>query len=503
MKKLKTSRSCALTFVIAAALTVNLMAQGGFIVDPGTNVTLATGSTIDITDGDLLLRDDLSSAPSFLQKGTLNFTNSGDAKVEQYLTKDVWHIVSPPVNNEVNAAYIWIYLYSFTETTWSWLVMNQPTNQALNPGQGYFAWAYSDDPNGGGYPTSPDSVVMNGILNAQDIDLNLTVTDASPKSGWNLMGNPFPCGLDWNGNADWNLTNLDASIWIWDPASGNHKVWNYNSGGTLNSGEIAATQGFWVHANDTTGATATSMTLPASQRLHSTEAFYKSSGPISPNQLKLKVQGNTPENDECVIGFMEGASSVFNSAYDAKYLEGSETAPSLSVAFFGSNYAMKQLPGWEKFNVVPLDFKTTVPGIYTISASWIESFPENLPVYLEDKKEGCFHDLRQWPVYNFISELNDNTQRFMLHFSTPLGMSGTDNMQQMNIFSWQKMVYINMPADYLNGASCTIFDMMGQKVLSTEIGPGFNTLPITHNQGYYVVTLNMEGRVITEKVFIE
>ena len=505
MKKSKHLKALRLIFLsmLLAFTTGNIFAQGGVIVQPGTDVTVESGTTLDITDGDLLLRDDLNNAPSFLQEGTLHFTNSGDAKVEQYLTKDVWHSVSSPVSNEVNGAYMWIYFMEWLEPSNSWNYMNQPTNLALNAGQGYFAWAYTTDPNST-WPASPDSVVLNGTLNFQDVNLTLSVTDASSKSGYNLVGNPFPCGLNWNGDASWNLTNLDASMWVWDAAAGNYKVWNFNSGGTLNSGEIAATQGFWVHADDTTGATATSMTLPASQRVHSTEPFYKSSGPINPYQLKLKVQGNGLKNDEIIIGFMEGATPQPNSMLDATYMSGDEDAPSLYSVLFSKNYAMKQLPGWEEYESIPLNFRAGTPGNYTISASWIESFPDDLPIYLEDKKENFFHDLRLQPLYDFIAEPNDNNNRFMVHFTNALGIDNPVVMQQVNIYAWQKTVYINIPINSFNDGYCIIYNMTGQKVTECKVAEGLNTISHPFTPGHYVVTVNTRnGEMITDKVFIK
>ncbi|RLD59126.1 MAG: hypothetical protein DRJ05_06865 [Bacteroidetes bacterium] len=391
MKKIKKTNAVRLltSIILLALLTGNIFAQGGFIVHPGNDVTLGTGTTLDITDGNLLIQDDNGNAPSFLQNGTVQFTGTGLVQVEQYLTKDKWHGISSPMGDEVNGAYMWIYLMKWLEPTNEWQDIFDPTTQPLVPGKGYFAWSNS---NNNPYPATPDFVTLSGTPNYQDINPVLEVTDASIKSGWNLVGNPFPCAVDWNGDAAWNLVNLDASIWVWDPVAGNYKVWNHTSGGSLESGEIAATQSFWVHADDTTGATATSMTIPASQRTHSNNIFYKNGGNDLSNQIKLKVQGNTPENDECIIGFMEGASLGMNSAYDALYLKGNETAPSLYSMVSGSKYAMKQLPDWEQYNAVPLNFKAGIPGTYTISASWTESFPEGLPIFLEDIKENYFQD---------------------------------------------------------------------------------------------------------------
>ncbi|MCD4788534.1 MAG: hypothetical protein K8R37_00930, partial [Bacteroidales bacterium] len=144
---------------VSVLLPVFIFAQD-IIVKPGTTVTLNSVTYLKlINGGNLVLKDDYSSVPSFLQKGTITFTGSGEAKVEQYLTKNVWHIVASPVNNGTIASYSWMYLYYYQESDNTWHNMNTPLTTPLNPGQGYFAWAYTNYPS---YPPSPDSAVLNG-----------------------------------------------------------------------------------------------------------------------------------------------------------------------------------------------------------------------------------------------------------------------------------------------------------------------------------------------------
>jgi len=490
------------TLVVMLLVLALLVSAQGFYVSPGTTVTIGSGTTLDITNGNLLIQDDYSHAPSFLQNGTIEFTGSGEAQVEQYLTKDKWHIVSSPVQNEVIGAYMWIYLYEFQEPTNTWHYLNLPITLPLNQGQGYYCWAYTTDPNNT-YPPSPNSVVFSGTLNAGDIGLNHTVTPSSIKTGWNLIGNPFPCALAWNGHADWNLVNLDASIWIWDPTAGNHKVWNYNTGGTLESGEIASTQGFWVHATDTVSMSGSSLTLPASQRVHSGNTFYKSTGSFV-SQLKLKVQSSGAYNDETIIGFMEGTSAGFSPVYDAMYLAGGEPlAPSLYSVVAGAHFALKMLPDLHQHPSVDVNLSAQNPGTYTFSASGIESFPADLPIFLEDKKENYFQDLRQLPEYVFASELNDNTDRFVIHFSNPLGIDNRENVTMHSIYAFDKTVYIRISDPAFIQGYCIVYDIMGQKALSAEVTEGLNAISFPYNNGCYVVTLNTRtGSMITEKVYI-
>ena len=68
--------------------------------------------------------------------------------------------------------------------------------------------------------------------------------------GWNLVGNPTPSTINWNASSGWTKTNMDGSIYVWDPndSSGGWRSWNGTTG-NLGSGLIAPFQAFWVHAN--------------------------------------------------------------------------------------------------------------------------------------------------------------------------------------------------------------------------------------------------------------
>jgi hypothetical protein len=69
--------------------------------------------------------------------------------------------------------------------------------------------------------------------------------------GWNLIGNPTPSTIDWDAASGWTKTNMDGTIYVWNPADtvGGYKTWN-GTIGNLGSGKIAPFQAFWVKANN-------------------------------------------------------------------------------------------------------------------------------------------------------------------------------------------------------------------------------------------------------------
>jgi len=482
---------------VLVLLSLGLFAQD-MNVTPGTKITVKSGSQLNfVNGGKLVLEDNTITAPSFLQEGLVNFSGGGLANVEQYLTKDTWGMVSSPVSNGIINSYEWMYLLEYTESDNSWAYLNYPVTSLLNPGQGYFVWPYNVDPNGQ-FPASPDSAVLKGNLNYQDINLTLVNTPASPKSGWNLLGNPFPCALDWNGDASWNLNNVGAAMYIKDPTSGNYVVWNYNTGGSkADSGYIAATQGFWVRTADTTG-TAASITLPASQRSHKSAAFYKSSGSFLPQQLMVTVE-KEGKTDKTIIGFIEDATAGYDGNYDATYLAGDEEVHSMYSMTMGTIYAMNHLPSVEEYPIVPVGFEVKMPGNYSLTSQWMESFPEDIPIYLEDIKDEVFQDLRSNPGYDFVSAPGETLHRFNIHFAEPKDKP-LNGLDQIHIYSYEKTIYVALPEEVRG--DIFVYNMLGEVVTQRKTATGLTEIPVQANNSYFVVKVMSDGGLKSAKVLI-
>ncbi len=133
-----------------------------------------------------------------------------------------------------------------------------PTNitDAVVQGQGIFLFAFGDVAADSRYNDPlPDTLDVQGQeWNGDDTEVDFGITyTALADTGWNLIGNPFLATIDWDDNANWTKTNVESSIYIWDPdangGDGEYLTWNGVSGTIPTSGLIAPFQGFWVKAN--------------------------------------------------------------------------------------------------------------------------------------------------------------------------------------------------------------------------------------------------------------
>ncbi len=462
-------------------------------------LTIPDDSYITV-DGNLVLKDTLlleasgNGTASLITKGSVT---GNYAQVQQHIpAQDEWHIVSSPVTNELSAVYTGIFLLDWYEPDSLWSYVTSTTDP-LNATEGYFIWSESNI-------SSPVDVSFCGLLNTgNQIVSNLTFNDNPGEGhGWNLIGNPYPSAVEWD--STWTSSGVDATIYVYDGTQ--YLIWNYNLGGygTKGNGYIPSTQGFWVKANSANP----SLTIPNIKRIHSSQAFYKSSEPIN-NMINIEISGNG-YSDEAIVGMVQGASNTFDTEYDAYKIFGIEEAPQIFSFYEDKKMTANLFPNIEDEKIVKLGIKTGTEGQYTFNFSGLDNFDNTIDVYLEDKafsgNNGSFINLRENPAYSFITDAGTISNRFVLHFNNsqlniydnPLEDS---SFVEIVIYSCEKYIYVNYQDN--TPARVFVFDMLGKEIFSKSLaGFQMNRLPVNEKRGYYIVKVVSEKTIKTEKVFI-
>ncbi len=127
---------------------------------------------------------------------------------------------------------------------------------AVVQGQGVFVFVFGDIAADSRYNDPlPDTLDVQGQeWNGDDTEVDFGITyTAVADTGWNLVGNPFLATIDWDDSGNWTKTNVESTIYIWDPdangGDGEYLTWNGITGTLPTGGLIAPFQGFWVKAN--------------------------------------------------------------------------------------------------------------------------------------------------------------------------------------------------------------------------------------------------------------
>lgn len=469
-------------------------------IDPGKTLTVNETLTNNAGITGLILKSDATGTAS-LKHNTSNVS----ASFERYLNnadwtdwQDGWHFISSPVaaqpispNFTVDPASdydfyswyeplnVWANYKNNTEVP-TWSDANTLNNGLINnssdflPGKGYMV-AYN----------LADTKVSSGILNVADItiqDLTLTGT-TNPNRSWHLLGNPFSSALTWDAGSDWNFTNIAGVAKVWNEA-----LQAYSDLTSSPPTSIPATNGFMVQVSSGTG----SLTLPASKRDHSAQAFYKTA--ISPRIMLVASPLDKSSGQQSTIYFNPEATENFDLAFDSDFLPG--YAPSFYSLSAENKLSTNSLPEISPGLTIPFGFVKTESDSYVIEM--IENH-EGYQVFLSDLKTNTNHELSTEPVYNFTSDLSDDPNRFVLLFN-PVGLDEKPEAARLIVYVTGNQLYAHISTDY---AMIEIYDLQGRLLKSIRTGSaGLYTEEVNLPSGAYVIRVVSESSVQSAKILV-
>jgi len=354
----------------------------------------------------------------------------------------------------------------------------------------------------GALTTDISGEVNNGT---QTYGVTITTTSKPSADGWNLVGNPYPSPVDWQ-SAGWTKTYINNAIYYFNPSdqyTGSYSSFVNNVGTPAGTtGIIAAMQGFFVRA---TGSGNLSVT-DAARVNDLNPTFYKALS----NTPLLRLQGYSSQNssysDETVIYFDPQATGDFDGNYDAyKMMNNNPNLPNVYTSYNASSaLSINGMPPLSNTDVViPLGFITQTNGNFAINASEMINFDPSLHIYLEDNQMSTIQDLTINPTYTFSMNANAPQYRFFIRFS-PSVLTGIEENGSSFVDAWAsgKDIYVNYSNSSLQPAKISVYNMLGQTVVSGR-QEGCGTMRYTVDKpGCYIVNIISNNGNYQKKVVI-
>ena len=303
-------------------------------------LSIASGASVTLDGSDLHLSGTLANSGTLTlaaSEGTYAqlkvsglVQGSGQVVQNQYLKGTGYHALASSMatgftTTSGNSAALFAYDASLGN------YVNSPN--LTNPGMGYFGKLDAT----GGFATTAGTFSVTGVPNtthSYNFGYSATVANGGSGSGWNLVGNPYPCGLDWNSVIASNPgQNVNNAVYIWEPSSA---IYHYYVNGILppptgavlaSAGVIAPLQAFWVQATQPNAVIATNMaahgvnTVPA-------EFFKQAPDNLHLTLTELSVSG--PRDWAWVLN-QPTASPGFDGEFDAWKLPNGVNKPSIAV----------------------------------------------------------------------------------------------------------------------------------------------------------------------------
>lgn len=299
---------------------------------------LPAGNTLTVTSvanaGSILLNADNTNGGRYAQlkvSGTYPLGNSGMVSAYQYLPATGWHLLSSPVSGGFSGSATLLdatKLYGYNGSDW----MAQGQN-LTTVGAGYLGFVGT-----GGVQSAPGTFASLGAPNTS-VNYNLAYLSNSATggsgTGWNLVGNPFTCNLDFGSFKSAN-SGISNAYYVWDPTAasgaGVYKYYAANaiSGQYLNasatlSGTIPPFQGFWVQS------TSSGQSLSFDMANHGTVSNATPLLKTAPDNLILTVVDATESSlqDATWLGYDVQQSRNFDLEGDAWKMDNGTGVPNI------------------------------------------------------------------------------------------------------------------------------------------------------------------------------
>ena len=504
------------------------------------NITIERGGKVTLNDGysltvnDFNINSDASGTGTFVDMNTTNahgLTVNGATNVQQYLSSSRnWYMSSPvsgasslPTVDGVGS----LTFYSYPESD---------SRQAAGVNGVYAAGAVWNTVSGAttmafgtGYIVKPSAATSTvtfsgtGLNTGNQTISGLTYTAANPKHGFNLIGNPYPSYLNVLPSISSNVDGLEPTVWYRtrDAAGYYHcETVNTSDGFGTNSsltgrvtGYIPPMQGFWVR----TKLNNQSIALSNSNRSHTTSVTMSGIGtvpttPLKSPTLKNETYGllglnvfNGITGDETIIKFYSGATNNLDAYDSGKMSNGNVNIPELFTIVDGSQLAINTMNSIPYDTEIALGFTTGKSGDFTINASLMSNFAEGTQILLKDNidpQNPVITDLAK-QSYSFNSDTTtSNTSRFTLIFKAPSVATVINPESKGNVWISIRngQIVVNGTA---NRVMLEVFNSVGQKVISKNLGTTNMLLNNNLAAGAYLVKLTTEGKSITRKIIID
>lgn len=492
------------------------------ITNSGNNIVISSkGSLIQVNSGST--GNPLSGNAIDVSNITLTKTTSPEYRWDYvYWSKFIksGDIFITPINTAFDIKYYWdpSYCATIDRSYLGWRGLSgEPTL-----GTGFIARVMNISP----YNTTstPISVTFTGTSTNGDYSTNVIYYDSNDSAFKNyvLLGNPYPGALDFTTFYNDNSTKIFGTAYLWTSytnysGSGEYSQSDYasfnltggltgastqspNSSISVPNGYIASGQGFCVRVKQT--GSVTFKNSHRSKVINSNSQFFRTSS-VSDKDTNsekdrywLRITDNSNKFREMLIGYIEGATSDLDDAYDGVINSTSKTK------FYSiSNDTKLSIQGkgvFDRHDTIKLGYEKSVVEneILKIEVTNKEGVFNNQKIYLKDNITGKLHDLST--PYTFNATLND-VGRFEVVYRSKL-IENVDTFDYAgSIIVTNSMIYSSV----LDIKSIELYDITGRLILSKDnINYDEYNFNKVYSQVMIVKVLLENGELIIKKVII-
>jgi len=350
----------------------------------------------------------------------------------------------------------------------------------------------------------PATQLFNGVFTGVVNNGDYSVSAAAGQ--FVAVGNPYPSNINATSFLAGN-TSAGSTLYFWrklnninqgtSPTS-SYATWT-TAGGVANGGYtpngiISVGQGFLVNTG-----TGTSINFTNSMRASTTATFLRTNN-SQPDRIWLNLTNPEGGFSQMLVAYMVDATLGVDTGIDGLYINDAPTALTSLIA--GSEYIIQGRPTFTPIDIVPLSFKTSTAGNFTISIDHIDGlFALGQSIYLEDTLTNTLTDL-QTSSYTFSSQPGTYNTRFLLKYQSSLN-SNEVPFNENNVAVTVSNGDLNIISSQIDINSIKIYDIQGRLIIEkNNINKNSATIKDLKviNQVLIVKVTGVDKSVFTKKV---
>ncbi|OYU96063.1 MAG: hypothetical protein CFE21_06530 [Bacteroidetes bacterium B1(2017)] len=399
-----------------------------------------------------------------------------------------------------------------TVYTNAWTSIPNTGSTNLTAGTGYNVYIRGNRSQGcgllDGTNNTPIDVTLSASGTVKTGDHTFAVTyNALNGDGWNLVGNPYPCAIDWD-QASWTKTNVLGTTWIFDPANDRYATYVTGSGGT-NGGTniIASGQAFFVKAN------AASPILSVTEAAKTNSAASNMFKGNKPFEIRLTLSNSNSKSDEHLIIFNRNKTDLFDEDADAEKMGNASGVNIYSYDVNNKKYAINTLANIEDNSEkeLPLGLGSATQGNYTIKVESL-SLPNFYQVFLLDKYTHTETQLLNGePLIKSFNVTSDTASfgnnRFSIWISNnrphSTGLSSEEFIEpSISVYPNPTNTSISINTNSKSSSTLKLIDLMGKEILAIENPKAIEQIDLSNFQsGVYILQIENKNKLVkTTKV---
>ncbi len=383
--------------------------------------------------------------------------------------------------------------YSYNPLTDSYSAVQAPTTTDFAEGKSYLIRVDNTHPDYVSEATAPTrwTGTFTGVPNNGDVNVAVvpnsapTQEDANGVKGFNAIGNPYPSSINIAAFFEANANNLanNTPIFFWRKkneagtssyASLTLAGYNANSGnpfgdssdgvfGDPNNSEdwvINPGQGFIVRATNNTVAFNNQMRAA----VNNGQMFRSAMDATDKSRLWLNITNNEGLFGQTTIAYTPNTTLDLDYGWDGSAMtDGSIAIYSLAGE---SKLGIQARPAFDPADEVPVEYKVTSAGSYTISLDHFDGvFAEGQDIYLRDNILGVTHNLQT--AYDFTTESGVTADRFDVVYAQALDTE-VPTFNSNSIIVYKQGSAINISTGNTEMKSVSVYDIRGRLLYSAD-----------------------------------